>query len=82
MEYCKISGLAATSACSETAMGYYKTNAKPDLCDAIHDKDSGEDEGGDGSGAASSGTAPSGPSFTTNPNATGGGSPGDAADVD
>ena len=60
IEYCKISGMAATSACPETARGYYKTNAKPEPCDALHQKES--EENGDAPSAP-----PTGPSFSTNP---------------
>ena len=74
MEYCTYSGLAATSECPEKKMGYYKANAKPDLCDSLHLAKGGEEDEED------SGEETSGPSFTTNPGASG--SPEDAANVD
>ncbi len=36
LEYCTESGLLKSSACTSVAKGYYKTNAKPDICDIIH----------------------------------------------
>lgn len=79
MEYCKISGMAATSACTETAMGYYKTNAKPETCDAIHDTgDDAETTSGDQTPPPV--TTPEGPSFSANP--SGGDSPENAPPVD
>lgn len=62
MVYCKESGLAATSACTETDKGYYKSNAKPGLCDAIHGAE--DDEGDDTSGPTE---PPIAPSFSANP---------------
>ena len=46
LTYCKITGNIATSACTQTGTGYYKSSAKPDTCDGNHYEglDSDEDE--------------------------------------
>ena len=73
MEYCTYSGMAATAECPEKKMGYYKANAKPDLCDSLHlaKPDAEGEEGEEGEEETSR------PSFSTNP-----GTPEDAADVE
>ncbi|MBC8560428.1 transglycosylase domain-containing protein [Fumia xinanensis] len=56
LEYCTESGLLKSSSCPHTAVGYYKANAKPGVCDIAH----GASSGGDGDDGDESST-PSGP---------------------
>ena len=50
LEYCIQSGLLKSASCPTTAVGYYKTNAKPGVCDIAHGGSSwqGPIEGGMG----------------------------------
>lgn len=64
MEYCTYSGMAAGDDCPEKKKGYYKVNAKPEICDSLHlAKPDSKEEGKEENGEEES----SGPSFTTKP---------------
>lgn len=72
LEYCTESGLLKSSSCPNTAVGYYKSNAKPGVCDIAHGGSSEDDEeSGDASEPTSTPTGP-------DPNGDGGGGPMDA----
>ena len=46
IEFCKESGMAVGPNCTETETGYYKENAKPDVCDYPHGSSDESEEGG------------------------------------
>ena len=47
IEFCTESGLAVGSGCTKTETGYYKSNAKPDICDYPHGAEESDEKGGD-----------------------------------
>lgn len=56
IEFCKESGMAVGPNCTETETGYYKKNAKPEICDYPH----GGDDSSDGDSNTTTPTAPDG----------------------
>ncbi|MGI5895037.1 MAG: transglycosylase domain-containing protein [Candidatus Merdivicinus sp.] len=52
IEFCTESGMAVGPNCTKTETGYYKENAKPDVCDYPHESESTEE--GDGTGGGGS----------------------------
>lgn len=43
LKYCTVTGLLASSSCTSTGTGYYKTSSKPETCDGYHY--TGEEDG-------------------------------------
>ena len=43
LKYCTVTGLLASSSCTSTRSGYYKTSSKPETCDCYHY--TGEEDG-------------------------------------